>query len=568
MRWTQRVNSAAGLGLLLLGLAACPALPDGPRYRGHGNKAPVAGGTLMLYEEQRVRMLDPHIAFDVASGVVIEMVFDSLYRYDQKIQLTPNLAESLPTISDDGMTVVVKLKRGVRFHNGRELVARDVVWSFERMMSPALFSPGAPYYSAIDGAPEYQAKKADRIRGLSAPDPYTVVFRLSQPDQSFVHTLAMRFAAPLPKEEVLARGSRWKRDPVGTGPFRLVSWDRGVRLVLARNPLYHVAGLPHVDQVVIEEGLKRDTAFLRFRNAEVDIMPRLSPADHLMLKTPAWRDNVAVAAHVDIYGLFLNCELAPLDNLHIRRAIAFAIDRERWARARNFDIRAAGQILPPGIMGHDPRLPNLQRFDLAKAREEMRLAGHPDGLEEPITMWMSDSPTGRVYGELAQSDLAKIGIDLRLKPVSFPVYLEETGKPKTAQIAAGGWSMDFPDPSNFLSLVSSKTKAERDSSNRSFFSHPKLDALLDKAIVERDPVKRAAMYHEANDFVAGQAPWAFFANTQGSQAWQPYVKGYRPHPVQEMAVGDVWLDLPRKRVANLARQLNSHFAFLLPVGDP
>jgi len=547
-------------------MTACPALPDAPRFQGHGHAQPVRGGTLMLYEEQRVRMLDPHVAFDVASGVVIEMIFDSLYRYDHQIKLTPSLAGSLPLVTEDGLTVTVKLKQGVRFHNGRELTAHDVVWSFERMMHPDLSSPGASYYSAIEGAAAFQARKAQHISGLSALDKYTVQFRLATADQSFVHTLAMRFASPLPKEEVLARGSNFKREPVGTGPYRMVSWDRGVRVVLQRNPIYHVPGMPYVDQVVVEEGLKRDTAFLRFRNGEVDIVPRLSPADRLALKKPAWRANVGVSAHVDIYGLFLNCELPPLDNLHIRRAIAFAIDRERWARARNFDIRPAGQILPPGIVGHDPQLATLQRFDLNKAREEMRLAGHPNGLEEPITMWSSDAPTGRMYGELAQSDLAKIGIQLRLKPVSFPVYLEETGKPKTAQIAAGGWSMDFPDPSNFLSLVSSKTKAQRDSSNRSFFSDPWLDALLDRAIVERDAVKRAAMYHEANEFVAGQAPWAFYANTQGAQAWQPYVRGYRPHPVNEMDISTTWLDLPRKRVASLAREMNRHFAFLLPTG--
>src|SRR5690606_31614703 len=101
---------------------------------------------------------------------------------------------------------------------------------------------------------------------------------------------------------------------------------------------------------------------------------------------------------------------------------------------------------------------------------------------------------------------------------------------------------------------------------RSFYSHPKLDALLERAIVERDPKKRAAMYHEANDFVAEQAPWAFFSNSQGAQAWQPYVRGYRPHPVNEMPVDEVWLDLPRKRVARVAQAVRTELAFLLPAG--
>jgi peptide/nickel transport system substrate-binding protein len=194
----------------------------------------------------------------------------------------------------------------------------------------------------------------------------------------------------------------------------------------------------------------------------------------------------------------------------------------------------------------------------------MKLAGYANGLPDPVTLWSSDTPTGRVYGELAQADLAKIGIQLRLKPVSFPVYLEETGKPKTAQMVGGGWVMDFPDASNFLNLVSSTTKAPHDSSNRSFYSDPWLDDLLDRALVERDPQKRVEMYRQANDFVADQAPWAIYCSTQGSQAWQPYVKGYRPHPVYEMGIDEVWLDLPRRRVAQRSTLRSKVFAALAP----
>lgn len=566
MRWIPRAKQALLASIAAVALLGCPEPPRGPRFVGHGHQKPKRGGTLMLWEDSRVRMLDPHVAFDVTSGVLVEMLYDSLYEYDHKTQMRPCIAAGLPETTADGRTFVVRLRRDVRFHNGRKLTARDVVWSFERMIHPDLFSPGAPYYQAIEGYDDFQKKKSKHLAGLRAVDDYTVEFRLTRPDQSFVHTLAMRFASPVPKEEVLARGASFKRQPVGTGPFRMVSWDRGVRVVLERNPNYYEKGKPYVDRVVFEEGLKRDTAFLRFRNGEVDIMPRMSPADRIELERGPWKPYVATNPKADIAGLFMNVELAPFDNVHVRRAVAAAIDRERWARARNYNIMPAGQILPPSIPGYDAALPHRQRFDLQKAREEMRLAGFPNGLPEPVTLWTSDSPTGRIYGELAQSDLAKIGIKLQLKPVSFPVYLEETGKPRTAQMASGGWSMDFPDASNFLSLVSSSMKAERDSSNRSFYADPWLDDLLARALVERDPTKRTAMYHEANDFVAHQAPWAFLSYTQGAQAWQPYVKGYRPHPVSEMAIDDVWLDLPRKRIAQLKRTLGERFAMLTPWG--
>lgn len=556
MRWTRRAERVARLLLLAsLACAGCPDLPDGPRYQGHGHRQPQRGGTLMIWEEQRIRMLDPHVAYDVLSGVAVEMLFDSLYKYDLESRLQPAIAESLPVVSEDGRTFTVQLRRGVRFHNGRELTAHDVVWSFERMLHPDLASPGAPNYRALEGFAAYQQKRAAHVSGLRAVGAHTVEFRLRAADQSFAHALAMRFAAPVPREEVQGRGLEFRRRPVGTGPFRLASWDRGVRLVFARNPTYYVRGLPYLDGVVFEEALKRDSAFLRFRNGEMDIMPRMTPADvHLLKTSPAWRPHMQMLARADIYGLAMNAELAPFDDVHVRRAVAFALDRERWARARNHNIRPAGQMVPPDTMGHDPHLPHLQRFDLARARAEMRLAGHPDGLAEPVTLWISDSPSSRTYGELAQADLAKIGVKLRLKPVSFPVYLEETGKPRTAQMAGVGWNLDFPDPSNVLALVSSATKAARDSSNRSFYSHPELDALLERALIERDPQRRAALYREANDFVADQAPWAFFCNTQAPQAWQPYVHGYRPHPWYWIPVHEVWLDLPRKRVARLARE--------------
>jgi peptide/nickel transport system substrate-binding protein len=140
------------------------------------------------------------------------------------------------------------------------------------------------------------------------------------------------------------------------------------------------------------------------------------------------------------------------------------------------------------------------------------------------------------------------------------VYLEETGKPLTAQMISVGWSLDFPDPSNILHLVSKGAIAERDSMNRAFFSDPKLEALLARAIVERDQDKRRALYREANDLVSELAPWAIFANTQALQAWQPYVRGYQPHPISWMSVSDVWLDLPRKRIAALLREPAQQFA--------
>ncbi|MET0285608.1 MAG: ABC transporter substrate-binding protein [Polyangiales bacterium] len=556
MRWI--------LAASLLLCAACPELPSGPRFVGAGSETPRRGGTLMLWEEARVRTLDPHTAGDQISHVLIEMIYESLYAYDHEANLVPRLAQELPEISEDGRTLTISLRRGVRFHNGRELDARDVVWSLERMLSAELHSPGAGYFSAIEGVAAYQAKQAPHVRGLQVLEPFRVRIRLTQPDQSFVYALAMRYASPVPREELAKPGANFKRTTCGTGPFKLVSWDPGVRLVLERHARYHEPELPYLDRVVFEEGLVRATGVMRFRNGEVDIATRMAPADAVFMRAGPWARYMTVGERADTYGLVMNNEMPPFDNVHVRRAVAFAIDRERWSRARNGLIKPTGQMLPPKVAGYDPALPHGQHFDLAKAREELKLAGYPDGLPQPVTMWLSDNSAGRAYFELAQADLSKIGIQLEAKQVSFPVYLEETAKRGNAQMSAAGWSLDFPDASNIMHLVSKRAIAERDSDNRAFFSDDRVNELLERAIVERDKEKRRAMYREANDRVAELAPWAFFCNTAAPQAWQPYVRNYSPHPIHWIYVAETWLDLPRKRIAALMRQPAQQLARMFP----
>ncbi len=548
MRWAASASLCASL-------VGCPELPDGPRYMGNGHKEPVNGGTLKLSESTRVRTLDPHIAFDTVSGAVLEMLFDGLYAYDHDMQLVPQVAETLPEYAPDGLSLSVTLRKGLRFQNGREITADDVVWSLERMLASSTYSPGVTYFAAIRGVAEYRAGAAPHIAGLKAEGRYRVQIELTEADQSFSHVLAMRFATPVPREDVERLGANFGKHPSGNGPYRLVSWDPGVRLVLEPNPNYQ-GERAHLERVVIEEGIARDTAFLRFRNGEVDIVTSVSSPDRaLLIESPKWAPYTAISPAADVFGIVMNCELPPFDNVHVRRAVAAAIDRQRWAKARSGSLRPTGQIVPPQLPGYDAELPHRQQFDLKKAKEEMRLAGYPDGLPKPVTLWITESGAARIYAQLAQADLEKIGIKLHVKMVSFPVYLEAAATRKTTQMVSAGWMMDYPDASNFLGLLHSNARADRESTNKAFYSNPELDALLDKGRVEIDAQKRAAYYREANDIASRDAPWAFFSNSLVPHAWQPYVKNYRPHPAYPLSIRGVWLDLPRHRVNALAKAL-------------
>ncbi len=558
MRSTRRTDRVLGaliplavLAALITSIAVAPEPPDAPRYAGAGREEPQYGGTFVFFHESNVRSLDPHIAFDELSGMAIRLLFDGLLDYDEETRLVPSLAREMPRQSEDGLTFTFELREGVRFSNGRELTAEDVRWSLEHMLSPDVPSPGSPYYAQLEGLAEYRQGEAGHISGIRVVDRYTIELRLTAPDQTFLNAMAMPFAYPVPRESYEAHPEDVASHPVGTGPFVLEAWERGSRLVFRKNEGYWRPGKPYVDRMIYLENTSRNVAVMRFRNGDLDAVLRFSPADYLFFRSSeAWQPYLFLEPKVNLWGVGMNCGMEPFDDVHVRRAVAFAMDREGWSRARQGRYQPTGQPIPPQLIGYDPDLPTAHRFDLERAKEEMRLAGYPDGLPEEVTLWYSAGETGQYNAELAQADLARIGIRLRLNPVSFAAWLEETGKPHRAQMILTGWNMDFPDPSNFLdSLFHSRAATAANASNRTFYRNPELDDLLDRARIERDPRRREAMYREASVVLTEDAPWAFMWNDLHLEAVQPYVKGYFQNKVFSQDYRFVWLDLPRRAVA-------------------
>ncbi len=547
---------AAVLGALFVGYAAThfPKEPQGPRYRGDGNPTPRSGGTFVFSASSNVRTLDPHIAYDELSYTAIRLLFDGLLDYDREGNFIPSLAAELPEVSPDGKVFTFRLREGVRFHNGRELTAEDVSWSLHEMMSEETSSPGFGFFRSLVGAEAYHAGDVERIAGIRVLDRYSISFTLERPDRTFLNALAMPFAYPVPRENY----ERWQREsrsavglhPVGTGPFELVEWERGVKLVFARNRDYFRHGEPHPDRMIYLENLADEVPVARFRNGDLDAISGMPAVHYLFFKdSAAWRPHLEEKPGATVVGLALNCGMEPFDDVHVRRAVAFAIDREAMKRQAQGRALPTGQPLPPPSPGYEEDLPTAQTYDPERAREELRLAGYPNGLREPVTIWIGEGAGALKNAQLWQQDLAAVGIPIQLRQVSFATYLQETAKPNTVQAFTSAWHMDFPDPSNVLDVLfnSASIRAEN-SENRSFYRNPELDAILNRASAEVDPEARLALYRQANAIVARDAPWAFLYNTLEMEVWQPYVRGYRPHPIWSNDYRQVWLDLPRHRV--------------------
>ncbi len=590
MRSIRRIDRlgpliAAGLGIAIVAYVAffAPPEPQAPRYGGAGAEEPKHGGIFVMHHETAIRTLDPAIAYDEVSGMAIRLLFDGLLDYDHESKLVPSLAESLPEQSEDGKTFTFRLRRGVRFHDGSTLTADDIRFTMERMLHPDTGSPGYVFYSNIDGFDEYRAGEADHVRGIRVLDERTIVFTLKEPDQTFLNAMAMTFTYPIARGHYEEPTVDVRTTPIGTGPFTLdpEDWERGVQMRLKRNPDYWNPPLPYPDEIVYQENLTRDVAIMRFRNGDLDAAHRFSPADYIFLSNaPAWEPYRLQYPKNNLWGIGMNTQMAPFDDVHVRLAVAHAVDAHAWNRQRSNRLMPTGQPLPPGFLGYDPDLPGAHHHDLERARREMSLAGHPvsrdgdgwkaAGLEdEEIEFWVGEGDTGRQYGEMLQADLAKIGLNVLIKQVSFPVYLEETGKPNRVRLFLTGWNMDFPDPSNFLDvLFNSSSIAEQNSNNRTFYSNPEVDALLDAAKIESDRDERERMYREAQELIVADAPWAFMWNDRTMEAWQPYVRGYVPHPVWTQDYRALWLDVPRRRLAERygVFRRSSQLAALFPFG--
>ena len=257
--------------LFVFVLSACGGgntQPAVPTQAPEANQAPQKGGEIIVAYKDDLATLDPAIGYDWTNWPAIKMVFDGLLDYDSGTTIQPRIAEAMPQVSADGLTYTFKLRKGVKFQNGRELVADDVVYSITRVLDPKTASPGAGFFLGILGAQDFVGGKATSVAGIKAIDASTVEFTLAAPDVTFLNKMAINFAYIVPKEEVEKAGENFGHAPVGTGPYKLKEWVAGQRLVFERNPDYFFEGRPFIDKITVKVGIEPDVALLQLEKAK------------------------------------------------------------------------------------------------------------------------------------------------------------------------------------------------------------------------------------------------------------------------------------------------------------
>jgi len=477
------------------------------------------GGAMTVTYKDDISTLDPAIGYDWQNWSMIKALFNGLMDYEAgTYTLEPDLAESF-TISPDGKVYTFKLRKDVKFHNGRKLTAEDMKYSIERAVNPKTQSPGQGFFWTIKGFDEMVAGKATELSGMAVVDPYTLRIELSQPDATFLHVMAINFAFAVPKEEVEKYGQDFGKHPVGTGAFSMKEWKLGQHVVYERNPDYYKPDLPRLDKIVFEVGQEPTVALLRLQRGEVDILgDGIPPARFLQVKNdPKNADLIIEGGQLHTGYVSMNVRMKPFDNVKVRQAVNMAINKQRICKIINNRAVTANQPLPPAMPGYDKNYKGYP-FDPAKAKALMAEAGYANGVTTELYANNTD-PNPRI-AQAIQQDLAEIGITAEIKTLAQSTVIAAGGEEDQApMIWSGGmaWIADFPDPSNFYGPILGCGGAVKGGWNWAWYCNKDLDGLAAKADAMSDPAKageREELWRSIFVKLMEDGPWAPVFNEQ------------------------------------------------------
>lgn len=473
--------------------------------------ASAAGDIIVTYKDD-VTTLDPAIGYDLVNWPLIKSVFMRLM--DNKpgtAELVPSLAESF-TIAPDGMTYTFKIRKGVKFSNGRAVVASDVKYSIERAVDPKTQGPGGGFFNAIKGFDALVGGKAAGLEGIETPDDSTVIFHLTRADATFMQVMAISFSSVVPKEAVEAAVADFGKKPVGSGAFVLKEWTSGQRLVFARNPNYFTPGVPNLDSITIEIGQEPLVAMLRLQKGEIDIAgDGIPPAKYAEMKaSPDAADMIVEGSQYQTSYITMNTKVKPFDNVKVRQAVNMAINKARVVQLLNGRATVANQVLPPIMPGYDKAFSGYA-YDVEKAKALLAEAGFANGFDTVLYATNTD-PQPRI-AQAMQQDLAAIGIKAEVRTLAQANVIAAGGNEGEApMIWSGGmaWVADFPDPTTFYGTILSCGGAVKGGWNWSWYCNADNDKLATAADSMSDPAKasdRAAAWSKIYANVMADAPW-------------------------------------------------------------
>lgn len=533
-RWLLALFS---LGLLLV-FVAC----GGNNTAGDGGNEDETGGesgngqtgekVLIFARGGDSQSLDYASTQDGESARVTVQINESLLQFDEhSFEVKPHLAESW-TVSDDGLRYTFKLREGVKFHDGTDFNAEAVKINFERWSDPDhpySFKDEGFVYSVYGN--QFGGFKGDEnhlIKEINVLSEYEIEFVLTRPFGAFLQNMAMSYFAIASPAALEKYGPDIKENPVGTGPFKFVSWTKNDSIVLEKNEDYWMEGYPKLDKVIFQVIPDNSARLTALRAGDIDLMDGLNPDDYEQVKNEPGLQ--VFERETNNFGyLGFNVEKEPFNNPLVRKAMHHAVDKQGLV-----DLLFAGLgqpavlPLPPTYLGYNDEVEPYD-YNPELAKQLLAEAGYPNGFE--FELWAM--PVARPYmpdperaAEILLANFAAIGLSAKIVTMEWATYLEEvtTGKQDVFML---GWSGTNGDPDYFLGNLNSTRGIPEN--NSTFYSNPEVDRLLDEARVTIDEEERAALYKEALAIIHEDTPMIPLVHSIPVLAGSERVKNYIPH---------------------------------------
>ena len=494
-----------------------------------GSRKIVDGGTFLRLGADPPT-LDPHLTTDVNSAIYAVEIFGGLMTIDKELAIVGDLAESWD-VSPDGTTTTFRLRPNAKFHDGRGVTAGDIKWSLERAADPATEAFNASVFLGdIVGVRQRLDGAATQISGIRVINDRTLTITTDAPKPYFLSKLTYPVSFVLDRQNVES-GRNWIFEPNGTGPFRLAEYRPGEVLRLTRFEDYHL-GPAKLDEV--EFLLSGGNSMLMYENDEIHItgIPLALLAGVTDPSNPLNKEIVQAPPQFDVDYFGLNTAEPPFDDIKVRQAFNYAIDRKTLASTllQDLVVPAAG-ILPPGFPGYNPDLKGYE-YDPVKALQLIRESKYKSGSEMPrITLTVPGS-FGAALSPSIEAMLKmweeNLGVEIGVLQTEWAIFLQDLHRNRFQMFGGLGWIADYPDPENFLDVLFHS----KSTNNQSAYSNGQVDLLLERARVEQDEAARFELYHQAEELIVADAPWVpLWHSNGGSVLIKPSVNDYFLFPM-------------------------------------
>lgn len=471
-------------------------------------------------ESSGLSSLDPAFAKNKQVMWAVHQLYNTLIEIDSNMQMAPSLAKRWD-ISGDNLVFTFYLRDDVHFSDdacfingmGRKLVAKDVEYSFKRIIDKNTASPGAWIFN----------NRVDSVEAFNAIDDTTFQLKLQRPFQSILGILSMQYCSIVAKEAVDMYGTDFRRHPVGTGPFGFVAWEEGQALVLKKNKNYFEKDadgkqLPYLDGIKVSFYDSKATEFLEFQQNRLDFIDDIDPSfkDEVLTKTgnlkKIWEGKIYLDKHpylnIEYLGILVDEENelvknSPLRFKKIRQAINYGFDRRKMMLylRNSIGIAAESGFVPCGLPSFDSVSVKGYQYNVVKAKELLAEAGFPEGKNLPSIKLL----TIPIYGDLGSyiaNELRQIGFTIEVEVIQKSLLMEQTSKSKAA-FFRGSWIADYPDAENYLSVFYSKNPAPP---NYTRYKNPAYDLLYEKALSEKKDSLRYDLYRQMDKMIIEDAP--------------------------------------------------------------